>query len=178
MENNMKRQRKASTTSEAHEHRGMLTEHPDYPTARRQLISFLKGQGYRVHPTEVYCPDANHCWVDVAALRSGDYWAFEYKSRGDSIRRGLDQCISYARAFNYVVLVADRNRTTSSPFFGNFRRNGFGVWSHTGTTFYPLLKPQRRPVARESRAVVERQFNWVPDTQEDADRKISEWFPP
>jgi len=141
------------------------------------LISFLETEGYKVHPEEVFCPDTEHCWVDVAALKGQDYWAFEYKSRKDSIRRGLDQCQSYAKAFNYVVLVADRNRVTSSPFFGNFKRSGFGVWSHVGFRFHSLLKPQRRPVVRESRAVVERQFRWIINqSQEGRCRKISEWF--
>ena len=139
----------------------MPMQHPKYSAARKQLISFLRTQGYNVHPEEVYCPDAEHCWVDVAAVKGKDYWAFEYKSRTDSIRRGLDQCRCYAKAFNYVVLVADRHRATSSPYFGSFKQNGFGVWTHVGIRFHTLLKPQRRLGARDSRAAVERQFKRI-----------------
>ena len=156
----------------------MPTQHPKYPAARKQLISFLQTEGFKVHPEEVYCPDAKHCWVDVAAVKGQDYWAFEYKSRTDSIRRGLDQCHSYAKAFNFVVLVADRNRATSSPYFGNFKQNGFGVWSHVGIIFQPLLKPKRRLAVKNSRVVVERQFRRIiGESEHREDRKISDWFP-
>ncbi|MGA2626017.1 MAG: hypothetical protein ABSF63_03020 [Candidatus Bathyarchaeia archaeon] len=155
----------------------MPAQHPKYSAARKQLISFLQTEGFKVHPEEVYCPDAKHCWVDVAALKGQDYWAFEYKSRKDSIKRGLDQCRCYAKAFNFVVLVADRNRATSSPYFGKFKQNGFGVWSHVGIRFHPLLKPKRLMAVKGSRVVVERQFRWMKtEAQEHKDRKISEWF--
>jgi len=156
----------------------MAYQHPNYQSARKQLVSFLRTEGFQVHPNEVYCPSLVHCWVDVAALKGQDYWAFEYKSHNDSIRRGLEQCRSYSHAFNYVVLVADRHRPTRSPYFGNFKRNGFGVWSHAENVFNPLLQPQRRNVERRSRAVIERQFTRsVRNMQLKADRKISEWFP-
>ena len=158
--------------------RNMAYQHPKYQAARKQLVSFLRTQGFQVHPAEVYCPDTGHCWVDVAALKGQDYWAFEYKSRNDSIKRGLEQCRSYSHAFNYVVLVADRHRATASPYFGNFKRNGFGVWSHTENHFNPLLQPHRRAVAGRSRAVIEHQFiRLARHTQTKANRKISDWFP-
>ena len=156
----------------------MAWQHPNYRLARKQLVSFLRTEGFRVHPDEVYCPAGEHCWVDVAALKGQDYWAFEYKSRYDSIKRGLEQCRSYSHAFNYVVLVADRQRATASPYFGSFKRNGFGVWSHAQSRFNSLLQPERRPVAKRSRAVIERQFiRLVAHMQSSADRKISDWFP-
>jgi len=156
----------------------MLGPHADYQSARKQLVFFLRSEGFQVHPDEVFCPAAKHCWVDVAALKGLDYWAFEYKSRNDSIRRGLEQCRSYSLAFNYVVLVADRHRATASPYFANFKRNGFGVWSHAESVFNPLLDPQRRMVTRERRVVIERQFRrLVRHLPGGADRKISEWFP-
>lgn len=156
----------------------MACQHRNYESARKQLVCFLRTEGFQVHPDEVYCPATEHCWVDVAALRGQDYWAFEYKSRNDSIRRGLEQCRSYSHAFNYVVLVADRRRATASPYFGNFKRDGFGVWSHCENGFNPLLQPQRRTVARESRIVVERQFTrLVRHMQSSGSRKISDWFP-
>jgi len=154
--------------------------HPTYEEARVQLVSFLRSEGFVVHPEEVYCPAVEHCWVDVAALKCLDFWAFEYKSRSDSIRRGLAQCESYSSAFNYVVLVADRHRATSSPYFGKFKRNGFGVWSHTGERFNALLRPQRRTVPGRRRSVIEKQFRYVvrESLASSRDRKISEWFKP
>ena len=156
----------------------MSSTHPTYLAARQQLTSFLGNLGFRVHPREVYCPAADHFWVDVAAAKGQDFWAFEYKSRNDSIRRGLAQCQAYAVAFNYVVLVADRVRATSSPYFGNFKHSGFGVWCHVGSLFHPILKPQRRVVTRERRRVIERQFRWgMPKSDDRMDRKITDWFP-
>lgn len=146
----------------------------NYAVARGQLIAFLRGQGFRPHPNEVFCP-TEHCWVDVGAMKGQDYWAFEYKSRHDSIRRGLEQCRCYAEAFNYVVLVADRNRTSSSPYFARFKSNGFGVWSHTANGFYPLLNPKRRCVSRKARVVVERQFRRLMP-KGSVDSRLTEWL--
>ena len=155
----------------------MAPQHPNYQSARKQLISFLRSEGFQVHPEEVYCPTAEHCWVDVAAIKNQDFWAFEYKSRSDSIKRGLAQCKSYSCAFNYVVLVADRNRATASQYFGDFKRNGIGVWYHAGSRFNPLLKPERRLVSRVERTVIERQFGRaIFDRQSSTSRKISDWF--
>jgi hypothetical protein len=136
----------------------MTCAHP-YASAREDLLNFLKSSGFKPHPLEVFCPSPKHCWVDVAAAKGPDLWAFEYKSRSDSIRRGFEQCRSYARAFNYVVLVADRHRVTSSPYFTKFKREGFGVWRHIGAEFYPIVPPKRRRwVTPQARGVVERQF--------------------
>lgn len=154
----------------------MPNNHRNYLDAREQLISFLQAEGFKAHPNEVFCPSAQHCWVDVAAVKGYDYWAFEYKSRTDSIRRGLEQCCSYAKAFNYVVLVADRNRVTSSPYFGDFKHRGFGVWRHEGNVFYRLLGPKRQTVATKSKIVIERQFKRnISDFHDKADALILNW---
>lgn len=147
-----------------------------YPAARVRLISFLQERGFRPHPDEVFCP-AEHCWVDVGAIKGQDYWAFEYKSRKDSMRRGLEQCRSYSNAFNYVVLVADRYRVTSSPYFRNFKKLGFGVWRHDGARFYELLGPKRQSVTTKAKAVVERQFRFLthPSNGGGDTTKILEW---
>ncbi len=118
----------------------------------------MEAQGYKPHYEEVFCPSSEHCWVDVAAVKGQEYWAFEYKSQRDSIRRGLEQCCAYAIAFHYVVLVADRHRVTSSPYFPRFKQHGFGVWRHDGKRFQVLLNPKRRLPVRNAKAVVERQF--------------------
>lgn len=136
----------------------MSNDHRSYATARGQLLAYLQTQGFKPHPNEVFCPSGEHCWVDVAALKGQDYWAFEYKSRNDSIRRGFEQCCSYAKGFNYVVLVADRYRVTSSRYFGHFKDEGFGVWRHDRFGFQPILQPTRRMTMRRVNAAVERQF--------------------
>jgi len=129
-----------------------------YASARKDLLKFLRTSGFKPHPLEVFCPSSRHCWVDVAAAKGSDLWAFEYKSRSDSIKRGLEQCQSYARAFNFVVLVVDRYRVTSSPYFVEFKRVGFGVWRHNRTGFYSIVSPVRRRVSSKARRVIERQF--------------------
>jgi hypothetical protein len=147
-----------------------------YDTARICLMSFLRSQGFRPHPNEVFCLDPDHCWIDVAALKGQDYWAFEYKSRSDSMRRGLAQCCSYASAFNYVVLVVDRHRVTKSPYFNRFRANGFGVWKHDGRRFYSLLQPERRIPSRNGKRIVERQFDAIRVRPMEDTVPLSKWL--
>jgi len=154
----------------------MSNDHPNYVAARGQLIAYLQTQGYKAHPDEVFCPSGEHCWVDVAALRGQDYWAFEYKSRTDSIRRGFDQCRSYAKGFNYVVLVADRNRVTSSPYFRNFMAEGFGIWRHDRSGFHPIIQPRRSTTIGNIKLVVERQFRRVRNLDEKSIMPLSRWF--
>jgi hypothetical protein len=146
----------------------MSTDHQGYPAARKQLIAFLQTRGYTVHPSEVFCPTPNHYWVDVAAIKDQGYWAFEYKSRTDSIRRGLEQCTAYASAFNYVVIVADRHRVTRSPYFARFKQSGFGVWQHQGSLFHTLIPPKRRTAITQAKSVVERQFKSLIRQSKDA----------
>ena len=156
----------------------MPNNHRSYAAARRQLIAYLQTQGYRAHPNEVFCPSGEHCWVDVAALKGQDYWAFEYKSRNDSMRRGFDQCRSYAKGFNYVVLVADRHRVTSSAYFHQLKAEGFGIWRHDRFGFHPVLEPKRRNTMRSVKLVVERQFTHFRDYKDPSATMLSEWFEP
>ena len=151
----------------------MPRAHP-YSSAREDLVRFLESNGFKPHPHEVFCASATHCWVDVAAAKGSDLWAFEYKSRSDSIKRGFEQCLAYSYAFNYVVLVADRRRVTANPYFSKFKREGFGVWRHTGSSFYSILPPKRRRVAPSARGVIERQFRRL-RLPSDADGRILDW---
>jgi hypothetical protein len=153
----------------------MPDNHGSYPAARQQLTLFLEAQGYKPHPSEVFCPAVDHCWVDVAALKGQDYWAFEYKSRTDSVRRGLEQCRDYASAFNYVVLVADRFRVTRSPYFSQFKHHGFGVWRHDGSKFYAILNPKRRTVFTDAKQVIVKQF-WHMKRNDHTEPELSRWF--
>jgi len=155
----------------------MSNSHGNYTSARQQLISFLQSQGYQTHPNEVFCPSMGHCWVDVAALKESEYWAFEYKSRTDSIRRGVEQCCSYAKAFNYVVLVADRCRLSSSRYFFHLVHQGFGLWRHDGVKFYPIVNPKRHAIDTRHRAVIERQFRRLPKNLDSVRAtQMSEWL--
>jgi hypothetical protein len=154
----------------------MSIDHPTYNAARGQLITYLRTQGYKVHPNEVFCPSGEHCWVDVAAIKGQDYWAFEYKSRSDSMRRGFHQCRSYAKGFNYVVLVADRNRVTSSPYFFRFRAEGFGVWRHDKLGFRQILQPKRRTTMKQVKRTVERQLRHLCDTSRTSSTSLSRWL--
>jgi hypothetical protein len=156
----------------------MANDNRNYAAARGTLIAYLQAQGYLPHPEEVFCPSGKHCWVDVAALKGQDYWAFEYKSRNDSIRRGFDQCRSYARGFNYVVLVADRHRLTSSPYFHRFWAEGFGIWRHGPFGFQQILKPRRRSTIRNTKLTVERQFKHILSSREPCATLLSRWFEP
>jgi hypothetical protein len=154
----------------------MLSFHPSYASARGQLITYLQTHGYRTHPDEVFCPSGKHCWVDVAALKGQDFWAFEYKSRTDSIRKGFDQCRSYAKGFNYVVLVADRNRITSSRFFRHFSGEGFGLWRHDRLGFHQIIPPRKRATIERVKLVVERQFRRVQILDETPIIRLSRWL--
>ena len=155
----------------------MSNVHRSYATARTELINYLQTQGYRAHPNEVFCP-GEHYWVDVAALKGEDYWAFEYKSRNDSMRRGFDQCRSYSNGFNYVVLVANRHRVSSSTYFHRLKAEGFGVWRHDMFGFHPLLEPKRRNTLRNVKRVVERQFAHFRTKNDSATAVLSDWFEP
>jgi len=156
----------------------MSNLHRNYAAARGELIAYLQAQGYRPHPDEVFCPGGEHCWVDVAALKGQDFWAFEYKSRNDSIRRGFNQCRSYTGGFNYVVLVADRDRVTSSPYFRRFKAEGFGIWRHDRAGFHPILDPKRRSSVRTVKRVVERQFRRMQSVQQPGVTLLSTWLEP
>lgn len=148
-----------------------------YAPARNELLAYLRTEGFTTHPNEVFCPGEGHCWVDVAALKGRDYWAFEYKSRNDSIRRGFEQCCAYARGFNYVVLVADRHRVTSSPYFARLKRQGFGVWRHDQSAFQPIIHPKRHATITQVNRVVERQFKRViRSTSAEQDSSLTSWL--
>ena len=148
-----------------------------YAVARPQLLGYLQSQGYKVHPYEVFCPGSEHYWVDVAALKGLDYWAFEYKSRTDSMRRGFDQCCSYSKGFNYVVLVADRYRVTASPYFTCFKAQGFGIWRHDPSGFHTIIEPKRRPAWRDASLVVQRQFKRIiHGLNENSEVPLTRWF--
>ncbi len=180
-----------------------MTGRGAYRIARQQLISFLEDHGFASHPSEVFCPPAIdpcstsltqffrvhheiglkvasmplHYWVDVAARKDQDYWAFEYKSRNDSMKRGFDQCCAYSSGFNYVVLVADRLRLTKSDYFTRFKRQGFGVWRHDGARFYSILPAKRRTASTNANAAIRKQFQHAFAEERGYNTRLTEWLP-
>jgi len=84
------------------------------------LKSYLDSRGFRVYPSEIIIgmqdlPYTKGCWaVDVAAFKDDHYYAFEYKSIGDSIasKRLINQIRNYSLSFDYVIVVAQVTRKT------------------------------------------------------------------
>lgn len=84
------------------------------------LAKWLRSQGHIVYPMEMVCeavriPDKEHQYnshylygaVDVVSMFHDKLWAWEYKSRNDSVLRGMLQVENYRRSFDYVSLVAE-----------------------------------------------------------------------
>jgi len=69
----------------------LMTDVRTHASARGDLLAFLKSSssGFRPHPLEVFCPSPKHCWVDVAAVKGPDLWAFEY-----TIPRSVDVSVN------------------------------------------------------------------------------------
>jgi hypothetical protein len=91
--------------------------------------SHLSASGFLVYPTEFDCIYSQHPFVDIAAKMGSFYWAFEYKSLGDSVSRGLDQLRCYLNWFDYIVLVSERtfNHRTSKNYW-SLKDLGAGIW--------------------------------------------------
>jgi hypothetical protein len=117
-----------------------------------QLLISLKQEGFTLYPGELDCNTPNHRWVDIAACKDDSLWAFEFKSRGDSLKRGLSQCLAYSLAFDYVVLIAQGKRLTRSRLFQEFRKGGIGLWSLHGSRFLKISEPKPQRPQRRYRA--------------------------
>jgi hypothetical protein len=124
--------------------------------------SHLSAKGFLVYPIEFDCVYSEHPFVDIAAKMGSFYWAFEYKSIGDSVSRGLDQLRCYLNWFDYVVLVSERtlNHRTSENYW-SLKNLGAGIW------FYDPIQDKciercnpsiQRPSFR-NRATVARRFS-------------------
>ena len=104
------------------------------------IAKYLTAKGFQVYPREmlcgsVGCPFERNRLVDVAAMKDGKLYAFEYKSVGDGLMRAVKQAENYRRSFDYVVLVAEVPRYDFSlnPTRGvrikEFLRIGVGLWT-------------------------------------------------
>jgi hypothetical protein len=123
-----------------------------------RFLNYLRQEGFVLFPGEMNCHTPGHHWVDVAASKSRALWAFEYKSKTDSLSRGLAQCTSYSQAFDYVVLVSEGKRLTRSSLFWDFRRKGIGLWLLQGSSVRELSEPQTQIPERRYRARAKTQF--------------------
>ena len=100
---------------------------PCYASFKTHLIK----RGFTVFPFEFECTGSDHPFVDLAARMGCMYWAFEYKSRSDSISRGVDQLRCYAEWFDYVVLVSEKTLDhRRSENYWELKSMGAGMWNY------------------------------------------------
>ena len=114
-----------SRLSRNHIGEGSVTE-PCYQLFK----SYLDSIGFTVYPIEFDCGNSRHPLVDIVARMGSFYWAFEYKSKNDSISTGVDQVACYSDWFDYVVLVSERwiDHTRSTNFW-KLASFGAGIWN-------------------------------------------------
>jgi hypothetical protein len=98
-----------------------------FPIKYEALQQYLNSFAYRCYPGELELKGEVHPFVDMSAYKNGDFWAFEYKSFADPVKKGIEQCIGYARWFHYVTLVTERNLTPQSKYYGTCKELGFGI---------------------------------------------------
>ncbi|MDG6924157.1 MAG: hypothetical protein JRN67_12810, partial [Nitrososphaerota archaeon] len=122
---------------------------------------FLATNGFTVFPIEFDCGYTRHPLVDIAAKMGGFYWAFEYKSEGDSICRGLEQVRCYANWFDYVVLVSEHwFDHTKSEIYWKLRALGAGIWNYSPSADTCTIRknPELQIPDKRGRRLVERRF--------------------
>lgn len=104
---------------------------------------YLDSIGYAVYPSEIVCglndlPYPKRSFhADAAVCKDGDYYAFEYKSAGDSIvgKRVKEQVANYSKSFDFVIVVLEipRHDASINPKRGNHARQlaqlGAGIWT-------------------------------------------------
>lgn len=121
----------------------------------------LERSGFLVYPVEFDCGNSDHPLVDVAARMGSFYWAFEYKSRNDSVPRGVEQVKSYSEWFDYVVLVSERPlRHTASRCYWDLRALGAGIWNYhpMRDKCIAVKNPSIQAPNRDKRKMIERRF--------------------
>jgi hypothetical protein len=91
------------------------------------LQQYLDQLGFTCYPRELKLEGEEHPLVDLAAYKRNNSWAFEYKSFGDWVGKGIEQCKCYARWFDRVSLVTERRLTTKSKFYENCKKLGYGI---------------------------------------------------
>jgi hypothetical protein len=127
------------------------------------LRRHLRQQGFHPYPHEFLCYGEAYGYVDAAAEKAGAYYGFEFKSWNDWVGKGVAQCRCYARWFDYVILVAERDPLPRTKSYATAQRHGIGIWAarRTGTQeweFRIKLEPRPQPVAPPRRASVVARF--------------------
>ncbi|MBA7637514.1 hypothetical protein ES703_45159 [subsurface metagenome] len=111
------------------------------------LVDFLSAQGFAVYPMEMVCQEVVHeknYLVDVVGKKGNCIWAFEYKSRNDSVKRAVLQVENYRKCFDYVVVVAEKIRDLFK-FRDTFKKLGVGVWHIKNGKVTVLDEPTLQP---------------------------------
>jgi hypothetical protein len=95
-----------------------------------QFKTYLRKTGFTLFPTEFDCPSSAHPFVDVAGKFGSHFWAFEYKSAGDSVGKAVEQAACYSEWFDYVVVVSERwVDYRRSGAYWKLREIGAGLWN-------------------------------------------------
>lgn len=132
-----------------------------------QLRQHLSTLGFTAYPFEML---ANIPWslnplafeeryhaagfVDVAAVKDGRYYGFEYKSIRDQVSRAVKQCEAYILSFDFVVVVCERNLTSRSKYWRKLEKMGVGIWHITfnRTEVRGILQPEVKVEVEEKLA--------------------------
>jgi Holliday junction resolvase len=107
------------------------------------LAGYLEKKDFQVYPMEMVAHQIVHeknFVVDVVALKDRSIWAFEYKSRGDPVKRAILQVENYLKCVDYVVLVAEDLKDLTN-FRETFRKLGAGTWYIKGCEVSELDQP-------------------------------------
>jgi len=109
-----------------------------------KLAKHLSENGFMVYSMEMVSREIVHeknYVVDVAAVKSNEIWAFEYKSFNDPVKKAKLQVENYVKCFDQVVVVAE-NLTDLTRHREFFREIGVGVWWVKDNVFEVLDESQ------------------------------------
>jgi hypothetical protein len=146
------------------------------------IIEYLQMNGFIVYPTEIYCgidnvPHYPYRFVDAAAYKEGNFYAFEFKSSGDPLcsERVFKQIENYKVSFDYVILVAEIPRKGRTGFTLNLKgkkiydilRLGAGICIlsiNSSTKKYvvkEIVKPKKQKPNLKNKRFIEKQFTSI-----------------
>ena len=146
------------------------------------ITEYLQMDGFVVYPTEIYCgidnvPHYPYRFVDAAAYKEGNFYAFEFKSSGDPLcsERVFKQIENYKVSFDYVILVAEIPRKGRTGVTLNLKgkkiydiiRLGAGIWIlsiNNSTKKYvvkEIVKPKKQKPNLNNKRFIEKQFTLI-----------------
>jgi hypothetical protein len=110
-------------------------DYPAYQPRPRCYDKFkdhLEERGFLLYPREFDCLVTKHPLVDIAAKMGSHYWAFEYKSENDNVKKSVDQLKCYSLFFDFIVLVSERMFDhRSSVNYWSLKKIGAGIWFYS-----------------------------------------------